>query len=251
MTVEVAKRWLLVLAVWGLVFASTSCSASSSPPEITTSQPPEVTTSQPPELSGNQEITIADIEELSNNSMCTSSQILLGDPDFYGPASGLHCILDDSTGIVLRVYNEQSAVAEVVGNWDEVVSEENQIVYSDNWFAIGPEQALNSMFQKYEKNGPQSTIPETIALSDSKADALLCSSVTYFTIQESITGAAREELQQYYENYPGMERTRDYIVSEAQDQGLDVPAEDSLETNVFLTRFDTEVKDFCSSASNK
>ena len=85
------------------------------------------------------------IDSLSSRGICEDLQILRGDPNHFGPARGFHCIGQEDALVAYREYLGEQATSAAVSDWSEVVTVENQIVWADNWFAIGPPDMLRGL----------------------------------------------------------------------------------------------------------
>ncbi|RFA24604.1 hypothetical protein B7R25_16430 [Subtercola boreus] len=148
------------------------------------------------------------------------------------------------------MYEDPDATEKVVSDWAELITNDNQIVYGRNWFATGPKDLLYEMFRDYEKSGPQTSIPAVASLTTEESNLSLCSSITYNVVTDSLTGTDETSLAPYFDNYPGLKQLRTDIVRTATGAGLDkTTSADAYLASIFLTRYDSQIKDFCAAFS--
>lgn len=152
---------------------------------------------------------------------------------------------------MVRVYEDQEATAKVIGDWSDLINDQNQLVYGDNWFATGPKAVLESLFAGFSKDGPESRAPvATSYMTTDQSNIALCSSLTYSVVSELVLTPGATDLQQYYDNYPGLETLSTEIAAHATSAGVvdEVNGDSFLLTN-FLTRYDNEIKQYCNAVA--
>ena len=193
------------------------------------------------------DMTLDDREDIANDAPCVDSQLLDGDPDFYGDAVGLNCTLSADSGLVLRVYTDSNATRKLIGDWKSLITETNQIVYGGNWFATAPKPVLEHVFREYSKHGPTTVTPDPVPMSEDETDATICSSLSYDVVAQDLAGSvSNQDLSQYYTAYPGLEDLSSSLKAKAAEEGaLTTVPDDRGRRKAFLTRYDREIKQFC------
>lgn len=183
--------------------------------------------------------------DIAEQAECDELQLLEGDPNFYADSFGFHCFQGDDA-IVFRYYEVAGATQQVIDDWAEGISQNNQIVYGDQWFATGPAEELASAFSSVEHKGPTEDPPPATAVTPAESNLTLCSSLTYFVASNAVRGETDEQESQYFDSYPGLDATVSRLVTQSVRDGINQYAgADPLRTDVFLTRYDDQIKEFC------
>lgn len=162
----------------------------------------DTTSKEHPEGASRNELTLYNYSELMESLSCERLDILQGNPVYWDSAVGINCYLNERESILIRIFAQES-VLKIIGDWDEVVTPGNQLVYSKNWFATGPPEELHKVFQDYSYIDIVSHIPTPEEMSDDELSVSMCSSTIYNIIQESlIEGYSQEKYSEYYKYYP-------------------------------------------------
>jgi hypothetical protein len=194
-----------------------------------------------------------EVAQIAETADCAELQRMEGDPYFYGPAIGFNCFLGSSTEIVaIRYYDDPNSVTKVIDDWRAGINEQNQLVYTDKWFATGPAPVLEELFRTFLKPGPQSSAPPSRPMTNDEQNLTLCSSVTYEVMLASASGDSSATITPYFENYPGMEQLRDEVLTSPVLSALrEYADDDDLRGIVFLTQFDDKIKGFLPESCGK
>lgn len=148
------------------------------------------------------DLTLDNYSELLGSLNCESMDILHGNPTYWDSAAGINCYLNERGSILVRIF-EQESTLKTIGDWDEVVTLGNQLIYSENWFATGPPENLREVFKEYNYIDIASEIPSPQEMSDDEFSVSMCSSIIYNIIQESLAeGYSEEKYSDYYKYYP-------------------------------------------------
>lgn len=190
-------------------------------------------------------LTTSDIGEIASNNACSNPHLMGGDPDYWGSAAGLYCLPESGTGVVLRIYDEPDATLKLIDDWSALITEDNQLVYGDYWFATGPATTLETLFGEFNPRGPQTFAPAGTKPTSAEANLALCSSISYGVTTQYLHTGDTVDLQQYYASYPGLHDLVSSVASKATRDGAEAAIQDDLLLTAALTKYDSDIKSFC------
>lgn len=196
--------------------------------------------------SGKEDLTVDDLEGIANNPACVNPYTIEGDPDYWGSAAGLYCLPESGAGVVIRVYDRHDATAKMIDDWSELVTNDNQLIYGDDWFATGPASTLSTLLGEFRASGPQVDIPTVEQPTESEANIALCPSLVYDVTRQVLHSGETADLQQYFDNYTGMQVLVNSVASSSLRDGAEAVRDNDLLLIAALTKHDAQIKGFCS-----
>lgn len=144
---------------------------------------------------------------------------------FYDEMRGANCFIGEET-VLLRVYENDSSVEQVLPDLAPTISAENQIIVGSNWYATGSPRKLGDLARLLGAESPTSRLsvddPPPLA---SRSEALgLCSSYVTGVVRASLfePSTVPQLTQNSESTYPGLvnvvqrvgQRLRDEDVAE-------------------------------------
>lgn len=191
------------------------------------------------------DLTIENYPNLIDTLPCKDKDIFYGNPTYWDEAIGINCYLNDRESILIRIFSQESTL-KVISDWDEVITPGNQLVYSESWFATGPRDEIQKIFDGYSYIDVVHETPQTEEMSEYEFSTSMCSSIVYNIIQESIIeGYSAEKYSDYYKYYPreAVEETYQKISRDNFSVNLSGNYEyDILEK---ISHYDKQIKDSC------
>lgn len=82
---------------------------------------------------------------LVENFSCDQLDLLEDDVDFYDSMQGANCVYDNQSTLLVRAYDHDASVQQVLPDWTPTLSESNQLIVGKNWFAVGTPQLLDEL----------------------------------------------------------------------------------------------------------
>lgn len=189
-----------------------------------------------------------ELESIVTNLACNKIYKLAGDPSFHGAMKGSICIIDiNAPAIILRVYDDPEATSKLIDDWRPMLSNENQMVYGNSWFATGSPDMLKEIFRNLPKNGPDTNGPTPTRSQASEVNIAVCSSDLYSEIFRSIEQQDAPPNNSMNSVYPGYSDIVRSIAFKAQKDNITIQSPDRLDLEVMATPYDAEIKSFCKS----
>ena len=105
-------------------------------------------------------IDLDDVSLLDDALGCTRSDILLDDLDFFDAMRGIDCFFTDDEAVLLRAYERESSVDQVLVEWLPTFSRANQVIVGANWFAVGAPERLLVLAARFGVAAEPTAAPE-------------------------------------------------------------------------------------------
>lgn len=202
--------------------------------------------------SSSRELSFERATELVSQAGCDNVVILRGDPLSASTGGGFHCY-GIGQGIAFRWYDEDDAALKMLADWTDLISDDNQLIYSDNWFSTGPPEVLQELFEGYRFVGPTTRTPSLIAPTTRESNEALCSSITYNILVDVISEPHQslESQQEYFDEYEDLRGVVETIMNDASDLSHEANADliDPFKRQAALTAYDHQIKAYCRKVS--
>ncbi len=189
--------------------------------------------------------------ELALRSLrCDDVRAIDADVYFYDEMKGFDCILQDGSALIFRQYRNPDSVAQVLQDWQPVLSQSRPVTWGTDWFAIGPvkqvEQVSRALRDSVE---PTTETPSALPLSPWADEMTSCvrfvsSTLTDFALSPDMY---MSEIASLNRIYPGI---RSFVESELPPSRASRLKElfdsDSLGFQAELAESGLEAHEFCS-----
>ena len=172
---------------------------------------------------GGVRIERAGVAELVDQLQCETTERFEADMSFYDEMRGANCFIGEET-VLLRVYENDSSVRQVLPDLAPTISAENQIVVGTNWYATGSPRKLTELARLLGADAPSRrlTPDEPPPLGDRYEALGLCSSyVTGVVRAYLLEPDAVPELTRDSESaYPGLVEVAQEVSQRLRDEGV-------------------------------
>jgi hypothetical protein len=127
--------------------------------------------------SARERLELDDVAVVSTRLHCDNIQTLKADMAFYDDMRGINCFFTDKQTVLLRAYQHDASLGQVLPDLAPTISAENQIIVGQNWYATGSPVKLRELAQKLDAPAPEPTLTvKTSPTLSSEHEALgMCS----------------------------------------------------------------------------
>ena len=193
------------------------------------------------------------LRELVSYVDCSEVVSIPDDMYFWDSMKGADCYAEDGEVTTLRVYEHKDSAANVLQDWDALISVDRPLLYGERWFVVGDPVVVEDLARRVESlAGPTVDVPKQRPISAARERMGMCVRFATSSIASIIEGTNEftRDAPSLDKHYPGFSKfVPNLLKSTNLDELQSLSDDQPLKFEAKIAEFGPDVKKFCEGSS--